>query len=348
MRVMKVLITGATGFIGREIVSEFIENDHQVIALGKSQQSSGGTSGGTSPNVIFYQANITVYKNLRALESIEGIEVMIHSAGLAHQFGETRRTEFEAVNVTGTENILNLAVKLRVKHFILIGSTAVYGIGSMPPQNVRQKNPTIIVEESTTAPQTLYAESKLKSEEICRRICEENNIALTIFRLAPVIGEANVGNVARLIGAIDKNRFIWIGNGANLKALIYKRDVARACVLLAANKQNKTEIFNLAAEPVKMKDFVGEIAARLDKKVFPMTIPESFLRMFFKANAKTFKLKKINKISETVEKWLSDDIYSADKIARVYGYKPATTISEAIAKQVDYYKTNKKRATGKQ
>jgi len=334
---MRILVTGASGFIGREIVSELAENDHQVFALENSRK----TSGENASNTVYFQANITDYKNLLDLEMIGDIDVIIHSAGLAHQFGETTKEEFDAVNVAGTENILELAVKLRVKHFIMIGSTAVYRILSA----VQKSHPrtSAIDEDSALDPQTLYAESKLKSEKICRRFCSDKNIPLTIFRLAPVIGEAGVGNVARLISAIDKNRFIWIGSGDNLKSLIYKRDVARACAAVVAKKQNKTEIFNLAAEPLKMKDFVNEIAVRLNKRIVPVSVPAYFLRTIFKVNSKVFKSKKIKKISDTVEKWLSDDVYSADKIARIYDYKPQTTIRKAIARQVDFYKTNKER-----
>jgi nucleoside-diphosphate-sugar epimerase len=335
---MKVLVTGATGFIGREIVCELAENNHQVFALGSSRKSSSESTA----NAVFFHGDITDYKNFLDLEKIGAIEVLIHSAGLAHQFGETTKEKFDAVNVAGTENILELAVKLQVKHFILIGSTAVYG--TLPAVNNSHQKATVINEDSALDPQTLYAESKLKSEKICRRFCDEKKIALTIFRLAPVIGEAGVGNVARLISAIDKNRFIWIGKGDNLKSLIYKRDVARACATLIEKKQNKTEVFNLAAEPVRMKDFVNEIAVRLNKKIIPVSIPEYFLRTIFKINSKSFKSKKIKKISATVEKWLSDDVYSADRVAGIYGYKTQTAIREAIGKQVDYYKTNREQA----
>jgi len=254
---------------------------------------------------------------------------------LAHQFGDTKKEQFDAVNVTGTENVLNLGVKLKIKHFILIGSTAVYGV--QKSARVIGSNRSIIDENGVLAPPTLYAESKLSSERVCRRVCEENKIPLTIFRLAPVIGEDNTGNVARLISAIDKNRFVWVGDGQNLKSLIYKRDVARACVKLLESKKNATEIFNLAAEPVRMKDFVNQIARHLNKKIFPVQIPASIPRMVFDLNAKLFDLKKINKISETVEKWLADDVYAADKIAQAYDFRPTTTIEEAIKKQVDQY-----------
>lgn len=328
---MKVLVTGATGFIGREIVSELLENDYSVIALSRSKN----TPVNESNDLTFYRADITDYESLADLEELEGVKAIIHSAGLAHQFGDTSREEFEAVNRRGTENIAKLGVKLGIEHFILIGSTAVYGI-VQSSDNV--KNTLPIDENTPTNPQTLYAESKLESEQVCRQICEASEIPLTIFRLAPVIGEANVGNVARLISSIDRNRFLWVGSGSNLKSLIYKRDVARACLRLVEKKNGATEIFNLAAQPILMKDFVGEIAARLNKKILPVKIPASFLRLIFRLNENLLKVKKVAKLSDTVEKWLSDDVYAADKIWKTYQFKPLTTVGEAVTKQIDFYK----------
>jgi nucleoside-diphosphate-sugar epimerase len=332
---MKVFVTGATGYIGREIVSELSNSGYEVIALGNSKNISFEEK---QKNLVFRRADITDYKNLKGLENIEGVDALIHAAGLAHQFGETKKEDFDAVNIRGTENILSLALKLKIKHFILIGTTAVYGIAAKDKAN---KLP-VFDENAPVAPQTLYAASKLESEIICRRICEDNRIALTIFRLAPVLGEDNAGNAARLIEAIDKNRFVWIGDGENLKTLIYKRDVARACVHLIDKKTSGTEIYNLADEPIKMKDFVGEISSRLNRRIFPLKIPASFLRAFFSINSKTINSRKMNKMSETVVKWLSDDVYLAGKILDVHGFQPSVLTREAIARQVEYYLACKK------
>lgn len=333
---MKVLVTGASGFVGREIISELAANGHQVIGLSRSEKAPVENM----PNVSFRRADITVAESLSALERIEGVAAVVHSAGLAHQFGETAKEEFDLVNVEGTENVLKLAVGLRVRHFILVGSTAIYGIQKKSARAANSK-PAAIDEDAPPNPPTLYAESKLAGEAACRRVCEAHRIPLTIFRLAPVIGAANVGNVARLIEAIDRKRFVWVGDGGNLKSLIDKSDVARACVRLLEDKRGGTEIFNLAAAPVRMKDFVGQIAAHLGVKVFPLKIPANLLRSFFRLNAGSLKIGKIEKISETVEKWLSDDVYAAEKIAETYDFRPSAPISEAVKRQIDHYRATK-------
>lgn len=332
---MRVLVTGAFGFIGREVVEELLEQGFEVYAL-KSLRSTGENFV-AKENLKIVAADITKRESIAGLEQIEQVDAVIHSAGLAHQFGDTEKSAFDSVNVAGTENTVDLAVKLKASHFILIGSTAIYGIIS------GSSNGTKITEDFEPQPETLYAASKLEAEKVCRQRCEAYNLALTIFRLAPVIGESNVGNVSRLIEAIDKRRFVWVGEGGNLKSLIYKRDVARACVSVLKRKKGGTEIFNLAAEPVKMKDFVNEISRRLGKKTPPVAIPPTLLRFIFGINSKTLNIKKIRRIAGTIEKWLSDDVYSGEKLFRQYEFKPQTSIVEGLIKQIDSYKSEKRK-----
>jgi len=324
---MKIIVTGATGFIGKEIVSELSGKNFKIYQIGNSNVKK------QSPDAKFYKIDITKFENVCELKKLNEVDVVIHSAGLAHQFGNIKKERFFKTNVEGTRNILELAVNLKVKHFVLISSTAVYGI--------KKKTGTIVksIDESAACrPETFYAESKLEAERQALEICERNNINLTIFRLAPVIGEGNAGNVERLIKAIDKRQFVWIGKGQNYKSLIYKADVAKACGKILLKKKNGVEIFNLAAEPVLMRDFVAEAARNLDKKIFRFSIPPMLLEKFFQLNEKTLKIKKIRKISETIEKWLSDDVYSAGSFEREYDFKPETSISEALEKQILWYR----------
>lgn len=328
---MRVLITGATGFIGSEIVSELLDNGFEIFQVGKSNISS------RFPPANYFKIDITSLDEVLRLEKLKEADAIVHSAGLAHQFGEIEKEEFQKTNVTGTRNILELAVSLKVRHFILIGSTAVYG-----KQKSLTKNGEAIDENAICRPQTFYAESKLEAERAALEVCGRNNINLTIFRLAPVIGEGNAGNVARLVEAIDKNRFLWIGDGENYKSLIYKKDVARACREVLIKKKEGIEIFNLAAAPVMMQNFVTTAAKKMNKKIPGFSIPPSLLRIVFELNKKTLQITKIQKISDTVDKWLSEDIYSAEAFEQKYNFRPQVDICDGLEKQIDWYQTQKK------
>lgn len=337
--VMKVLVTGATGFIGREIVEELIKLNLNVIKVGGKKTSDENFNKRIAENLYF--ADITDGKTLSEIETGGQVDAVVHAAGLAHQFKNIEREKFEAVNVLGTKNVAELAVRLKARQFILISSTAVYGSKKSVKNSRRQLSEIAIDENSEAGPETFYAESKLAAEREARAVCEKNNVDLTILRLAPVVGEKSAGNAARLIEAIDGKRFLWIGAGENFKTLIYKKDVARACGLVLLNKKGGTEIFNLAAAPVKMSELVETIAANLNRRVPNIKIPAPMAKLIFRVNQKTFGVKKISQIAETIEKWLSDDIYAAEKIADAYGFKAETSIETALKKQIEAYRETK-------
>ncbi len=251
---MKVLVTGASGFLGQAIVEEFLSNGVEVVGVSK-------TSG-------HFQADITVEKSLDKLSKLENIDTVIHSAGLAHQFGKTPREKFFEVNVKGTENVLKLAETLQINHFILISSVAVYGDSSkfQTPDSKFQ-------EESNCNPIGAYAESKYQSEIVAKQFCKDKNIRLTILRPATIIGEGDKGNVSRLITTIKNNQFYWIGKGDNLKSLIDKNDAAKACFSAAKNLKSEFQIYNLTANPIKMRTIVETIADELKTEIPKLYMP---------------------------------------------------------------------------
>ncbi len=279
-------------------------------------------------NVKIIQGDVSEYKALIKLEKLEKIETIVHAAGLAHQFGKTVRDDFWRTNVLGTENICRLAELLKVRHLILISSVSVYG-----------NHGNIEIDESIQCqPEGFYAESKLEAERKAIKMCQKTGIKLTILRLSTVIGEGDVGNFARLITQIDKKRFIWIGKGNNKKSLIYKKDVAKAVLRLVENhKEIGVEIFNLSSEAISMKEIVEAISRNLSKSPLKMRISEQFIRKVFRINARTISNGFLNKTEQTVEKWLSNDIFSGKKLYDKYGFTPQTPISEAISRQVKYY-----------
>ena len=324
---MKVLVTGASGFLGQMIISELLQENHDIYSL----VSLNNKNSLKLPNV--YQSDIADYESLLKLEEIDNCDIIIHSAGLAHQFGKTSDEQFWDVNVKGTENIARLAVKLKTKHFILISSVSVYG-------DVEKKGE--IDEMTVCNPQGIYAKSKFESENIARQVCVSNQIGLTILRPATIIGENDRGNTARLIEAINRKRFIWIGKGENRKSLVYKQDVAKACLKVIEKRSPEVEVFNVTAESVKMNFIVSEIEKSLQKKIPKFKISVSMLEKIFEINKKTINVSKIEKLRSTVDKWISEDVFSGELIFKQYGFRAETGIAEALRRQVEYYKEKQK------
>lgn len=324
---MRVLVTGGTGFLGKEIVRLLVENNFEVLCLATKKSVDSFID---NQLLSFLEADISSTEQLDKINSIENIDVLIHCAGLAHQFGKINPERFYEVNVTGSKNVAEFAVKLGCERLILISSVAVYGF--------KKANIISPIDEETKCnPKGVYAESKYQGELICREICSENNIALTVLRPATIIGEGDRGNVYRLIKVLKKGLFIWIGKGTNYKSLIYKKDVAEACLEILKRSNENFEIYNLSAEPVTMKEIVSEISKLLNKKNSNIIIPESFLNLIFQLNKKTLKSGKIEKLFETIEKWKSDEVFSSKKIREKYGFVAKTSAKEALKKETEYF-----------
>jgi nucleoside-diphosphate-sugar epimerase len=167
---------------------------------------------------------------------------------------------------------------------------------------------------------------------------------LTILRLATVIGEEDKGNFLHLIRSIDRGFFIWIGKGENRKSLVHREDAARACgKILAVEKveNNGTEIFNLSANFLTMRRIVEIVGEKLEKKIPDIFIPAAFFKPFFQLNAVLFNVEKIKRAERTIAKWLADDVYSAEKLKRVYGFETRVSAEKAIEREVEWYIANK-------
>jgi nucleoside-diphosphate-sugar epimerase len=328
----KILVTGASGFVGSSVVKE-LQNIEQYNVYGLVSNRKGIEINIQTGLKKVFQSDISDSQTLRETEELKKTNILVHTAGLAHQFGRVKKEDFWRVNVRGTENICRLAEKLGVEHFVLISSVAVYGVYGNSK----------IDETYICQPSGIYAESKLESENRAIEFCEQKNIRLTILRPATVIGEGDLGNTTRLITLIDRGRFLWVGKGENKKSLIYKKDVAKGILKVIESKESaKAEIYNLTNESVSMKEIVQTISERLDRKMPRLAIPEKFFRGFFRLNKTKLSLEYLKKFEKTFEKWLSDDIFSGERFYEKFNFKPETTVYEALSKQVDYYLSHKR------
>lgn len=329
------MITGASGLVGKAIFEELenFESEYDIICLGRQFKE---TSAKKNFREKFFSVDITNTEDISEIESIGKVDFLVHSAGLAHQFKEKIPENFRKVNVEGTKNIAELAVKLSAKRFVLISSVSVYGANDTNKKgNIDENFPC--------NPQGAYAESKYEAEKAAEIICQKNKIPLTILRLATVIGEEDKGNVVRLIDAIYRQRFVWIGRGENFKSLIYKGDVAKACrrVLASLPPEKGIEIFNVTGKPVKMREIVETISNNLGKSVPQIKTSEKFTLAILKKSKKLVFVNKIKTLMETLEKWLSDEIFSGEKIKNTLGFEPELAIKEALKREINWYLKNK-------
>jgi nucleoside-diphosphate-sugar epimerase len=318
---MKVLITGAAGFIGKQVF--------RSVAMRGWEPIGAANLNGTTEREGLIAVDITRPESFNVIRSLGPFDAVVHCAGLAHRSHNIPVAEFEQVNVSGTQNVARLAVELGAKQIVHLSSVMVYG-----------RHGNDISESEECHPKDAYALSKLKGEDALINVSSASGLRATVLRPAPVIGEGCKGNFARLIRAIDRGRFIHVGKGSNFKSMIYVGDVAEACVrLLEEKNSDDVEVFNLAAPSVTTNELLGLVSESLGKRRFRFTLPAEPIRTALRKFADLTSIAPLVSVASSLETWVAEDVYSAVSIQERYGFETQTSIAEAVRKTVAAYRS---------
>jgi nucleoside-diphosphate-sugar epimerase len=314
-----VLVIGANGFLGKAIVSQLQKASFTVCAtdLGSASVACG---------ITYQKADITRSEEL--MFAIGDAATVINAAGLAHIFTPGARSdeEFYQINEIGAENVARAAAQAGARHLILISSVSVYGPYTW----------SLYDENSPCHPVGPYSISKYHAELKAIDVAEKSGMALTILRLATLYGEGDPGNVARLISALDQERFVWIGDGTNRKSLLYKEDAARACMTVASSPPAGTHIYNVSAPPCTVREIVDGITDALGKRPLPLRIPGSLALGLSRILSK-FPNRRLVGIHQAVQKWMAEDVYDTSRFERDYEFCSQVGVREGLRREVEWY-----------
>jgi nucleoside-diphosphate-sugar epimerase len=198
-----VLLTGASGFLGKEIYHCFSTKfNFNVKTIGRNDDSD------------YY------YDLLNSNISFkERFNLVVHSAGKAHSIPKDAKEEkeFYDINVQGTVNLLVALEKSGLPDkFVFISTVSVYGVD----------DGLMINENQVILAKTPYGISKYQAENLILNWCEKNNVLCTILRLPLIIGNNAPGNLGAMIKGIKKGYYFNIAGGLAKKSMVLLKDVA--------------------------------------------------------------------------------------------------------------------------
>lgn len=247
-----ILVTGASGMLGRAAVIRFLQAGAHVRAHGRSGLFELQSLFQQYAKADCLEPAVFDFASLdeeQALKLCDGCSTVIHSAGLVHQ--ATAPAElYEQYNVKATQLISNAARQCGVKQFIFISSSSVYG----------NRATNMIAENDPLQGDTPYAASKLKAEEHLKQ--NPPAASTVVLRPSLVFGEGDRGNMINLIRQILSGKYFIVGEGSARKSLIYSADLARALDLLISAPPPGYSVFNIAnPEPVSVRNLSEQILA---------------------------------------------------------------------------------------
>ncbi|PKQ30229.1 MAG: epimerase [Actinobacteria bacterium HGW-Actinobacteria-10] len=314
---MRILITGGSGFLGINLVRHLLERGHEVRSLDLEPFSYADVHDRVDAIV----GDIRDPETDRA--ACEGVDVVIHTAAALPLYPAE---DIRSTDIDGTRRLLQAAQHAGVDRFVMISSTAVYGIPDHHP--IREDDPLVGVGP--------YGEAKIAAEEVCLEF-REQGMCVPIIRPKSFIGPERLGVFALLYDwAHTGHGFPMIGSGNNRYQLLDVEDLCDAiylCSTLGADVVNDT--FNIGAEEftTMREDYQAVLdRAGYGKKIhgFPAAPMIWTLRLLEALN-----LSPLYKwVYETASK---DSFVSIDKAKRVLGYAPRYSNKDALLRNYEWY-----------
>ena len=254
---MRVLVTGATGLVGGAVVKELLAHGHAVRALVRSDSDLTHVS---QPGIELARGDVLDRPSV--VQALEGIQGVVHSAGLA-RIGGVDRARLFAVNAGGVEVVLTAALEAGVQRAVLTSSTSVLG-GS--------KVPRVADEETTSSAETLgfdYFVSKLRGEEVGLDLAARG-LPLVVVRPAFVLGPGDLydSSAATVLALARRSIPAYVQGGASFCDV---RDVARGHVE-ALHRGTPGETYILGGHNLTMDELVGQVC-RLAGVRPPVRVP---------------------------------------------------------------------------
>ena len=329
---MKILITGASGFIGSFIVEEALKRGFETWAAMRKSSSKAYLQ---DERIKFIELNLNSKAQL--VEQLKGkdFDYVVHAAGVTKCLN---KADFHRINTEGTKNLVEalLEVKMPLKRFVFISSLSVFGAikEKMPYDEIR--------ENDTPQPNTAYGKSKLEAEQYLDTI--GSRIPYIILRPTGVYGpkEKDYFIMAK---SIKQHSDFAVGYQRQDITFVYVTDVVQAVFLALEKGENGRKYFLSDGEVYQSTTFSDLIHEELGRPWWiRITAPVWILRIVTLfgeyVGRMTGKVTALNNDKFNILKqrnWRCD----IEPARKELGYDPKVQLAEGVKTTIKWYKDNK-------
>jgi UDP-glucose 4-epimerase len=257
---MKVLVSGASGFVGRALCGYLNTHEHVVVPAVR------GASGLAGEAVVGDICGATDW-----MAALTGCDAVVHLAARVHVMNDNSQNPLALYRATNTEATLNLArqaVAAGVKRFIFISTIKVNGEGQDAPYR----------ETDIATPEDAYAISKWEAEQGLRQIAQETGLEVVILRPPLVYGPGVKANFQRLIQVVERGWPLPLGAIRNRRSLLYLGNFVDAIRLCVEHPAAAGQTFLLDdGEPVSTPELIRALARAMGRPARLLAVPVSAL-----------------------------------------------------------------------
>ena len=309
---MRVLVTGATGFVGKALVTELVADHHHVVAALRKQSTElpmeveqkliGDLSLLSGPTTI--------------IDTFDNIEVVIHTAARVHIMKDDAADpldEFRKVNVEGTEQLARQAAKAGVRRFIFLSSIKVNG------ESTDNRSP--FRETDEPAPEDAYGLSKLEAEQALFEVARSTSMEVVIIRPPLIYGPGVKANFASMIKLVNNGVPLPFGGIQNKRSILAIKNLVSFIKLCMAAPDAANNVFLIADEDaLSTTQLLNNIAQAYGRPVRLIPVPASWM---------AFCAKLLGKQNLT-DRLFGNLQIDTSKAVQLLGWKPAINMKQQL------------------
>jgi nucleoside-diphosphate-sugar epimerase len=314
---MKVLVTGANGFIGHALCSRLLADNFTVKGVVRPKN---------------YNYRFPTNIDLLPLESvgpktdwskaIVGVDGVVHLAARVHIMTKDTYdplTKCREINVAGTERLARESVSANVRRFIYMSSVKVNGEGRAIPYD----------EEDIPKPQDAYSASKWEAEKVLNKISKDTTMDTVILRSPMVYGPRVKANFLRLLKLVDRGIPLPLGRVNNRRSLIYLGNLVDAIITCIKHPGATGQTYLLSdGKDLSTPELIRLISKTMGRKSRLFPFPPNILKTIGKITGR----------STEIDRLIGSLCVDSRKIRTMLGWNPPYTPEEGIRQTVLWYK----------
>lgn len=309
----KILVTGASGFVGRNLVPALIKAGHEVRCA-VTQKVDSLLAEQVLVDKLELQSDWS--------EILQGIEVVIHLAARVHIMKDKVANPLEEyckINSKATKNLAEQAAKHQVKRFIFLSSIKVNGgftLDGVP-----------FTEESTVQPEDAYGESKWYAEQYLQLISQKTQMQIVILRPPLVYGPEVKANFFKMLQLVNKGWPLPFKNIQNRRSFIFIDNLISAICTVVTEPKAANQLYLVADDGTwSLTNLLVELAQKMNVKLRLFSIP-GIIAVF-----KLFGLANLN------QRLFGSLEVCNNKLKTQLGWNPPVSSADGLSKTVKWYK----------
>lgn len=318
---MRIFVTGALGFIGSHFVSRALAAGHQILGLYRRADGDKADLLRTFSTQGAHLVRGDVLDPESYAHLLDGVDCVCHFAAAFKGSGHSD-ADFDRINVTGTQHLLQESTRAGVRRFVLCSTAGIYG----------QHLTGITDETAEPRPWNGYERSKRAAETSVQEHAAAHGMEYVILRPAVVYGPGD-DRLLKLFRSAAKGRFPLFGPGEGRRHMVYVSDVADA-FLLACTTQNAANHDMIVAGPsaVKLRDLLDMLAGVVERKRCGPRLPLLPMLLLAAVVEDACKLVGVNPplYRRRMDFYRSDAAFDCSRAHRVMGWSPRVDLCEGL------------------